>query len=63
MTSQRDTTITKAIVGTATAVVGSLATAAADGHINLAEWLIAAGAGLATLGLVYRVPNNPTTED
>ncbi len=51
------TAATKAVLATATAVVGSLATAASDSHITLAEWLIAAGAGLAAAGVVYRIPN------
>lgn len=47
----------KAIVGGLTAVVGSLAVAASDGSISLAEWLIGASAGLAAVGAVWGVPN------
>lgn len=47
----------KALVGFLTALVGALAVAAVDNSITLEEWLVAIGAGLGTLGFVWRVPN------
>lgn len=58
MTPQ-STAATKAVVGSLTALVGALATAASDGHITLAEWLIAAGAALVAAGGVFQIPNKP----
>lgn len=50
-------TAAKACLGSAISFVGALATAATDGSLTLPEWLVAAGAGLTALAVVYRVPN------
>lgn len=57
-------TYAKSLVGALTAFLGSLAVGAAEGGISAAEWIIAAGAGVAALGVVYQVPNEqvPPTE-
>jgi len=52
-------TFAKAIVGGATALIGSLATAATEGGIALNEWLTAITFGLAAFGAVYGVKNAP----
>lgn len=46
----------QALLAGALALVGTLATGAVDGHIELAEWLTAGATGLAALGAVYGVP-------
>lgn len=51
----------KAYLACAVAVVGSLITAASDGHITLVEGLVAAGAGLAALSGVAQVGNKKGT--
>ncbi|GGM63969.1 hypothetical protein GCM10012275_38170 [Longimycelium tulufanense] len=57
----RIATYAKALLGALAAGLGSLATALTDGTITPAEWIAAAGAALAALGVVYRVRNRPTT--
>lgn len=47
----------KAITATAVAVVGVVSSAATDGHITAAEWLVAVGAGLTALGAVFGIGN------
>ena len=49
----------KAILGAVSAAVASLVTALDDGSINLQEGMIAVGAFLGALALVYAVPNRP----
>jgi hypothetical protein len=53
--------VAKAITGAAAAGVGALIVATADGSgISVNEWLASAGAVLASLALVWAVPNGPT---
>jgi hypothetical protein len=52
-------TALKAIVAALIAFVGGLAGGATDGHLTLAEWLVAASAGLVALGGVFQVKNAP----
>lgn len=47
----------KALTATGIAVAGVISSAATDGHITLAEWLVAAGAGLTALGAVFGIGN------
>jgi hypothetical protein len=51
------TSISKALLGGATAALTALVTAAADGHVTGPEWLGIAFATLAVFGGVYGVPN------
>jgi hypothetical protein len=46
----------KAIVAGLIAFVGTLVTASADGHLDLAEWLGAILSGLVAVGAVWGVP-------
>lgn len=50
-------TIAKALVGSALAGLGALATALEDGAITGQEWVTIAVATVAALGLVWAVPN------
>lgn len=48
---------TKAIVGAVMTGLGALATAYGDGHVTGQEWVTVATAAVATLALVWGVPN------
>lgn len=48
----------KAIIAGVVTAAGSLGAAAADGHVTLAEALIAVGATAAAVGTVYGVSNS-----
>ncbi len=50
-------TVAKALIAAATAFVGSLGTALAEGDVSGTEWCAIAGTTIAALGLVYQVPN------
>jgi hypothetical protein len=49
----------KAIVGAVMAFLGALGTGLADGHVTATEWVVAASAAVASLALVWGVPNSP----
>lgn len=52
----------KAILAGLIALVGSLAVAATDNHITLAEWFVSAAAGLGAVGGVYGIRNEPADD-
>jgi hypothetical protein len=52
----------KAILAAVSAAVASLVTALDDGNITTQEGLIAVGAFLGALGVVYVIPNRPIDE-
>lgn len=48
----------KAVLAGLIALVGSLAVAATDNHISLAEWLVSAASSLTAVGGVYGISNS-----
>lgn len=52
-------TYAKAVAGAVAAGLASLATALVDNAVSPTEWIAAALAALAALGIVYTVPNKP----
>ncbi len=48
----------KAIVGSAMAFLSALGVALSDGHVTPTEWVVAASAAVASLALVWGVPNS-----
>ncbi len=52
-------TIAKAVVGALVAGLTAIGTGLTDNVLTPAEWVAAAVAALAALGIVYAVPNKP----
>lgn len=50
-------TLRKAVIGAAAGAAAALSAGATDGHLSLADYLVAAGAAVAAFGAVYGIPN------